>query len=542
MEIKRISDFLLKWDREIGLGLIIVTIISIALDYVIIAYALVIFAWIFIALWLLKIVVKGKSWSRKPGKAGLRYTINYSRIQRIFAGLGVLIVTVIVWGWIGLTLWNYIELIIPPKLSPFPVDKYGIIVSEITKGSKERNNFLGGADIREKITTDINRLIIQHSISDRVEVQESGIIINEKAAYNLGDRYGADLVIWGYVPSDQPNVFRPSFTIINKKMDDFNLLNPTIFNIEVGDTDTFEANEMLTNRVTAVSSFMLGMVFLNEGQSGDYERAIKLLSRSIREVKDEAEEHGESESLRYNLSLFHLIRGRAHTRLEKWEEALLDFQKALLYFPDSIRVYTALGNLYYEQKDYDTSEIYYQKALPYWRGTYGIGLISYQRGEYTKAIENFENALSIARESGIQAGSATDIAIQYSLGLAYKQSNDSYKAQEIFRYICESNEHDNEYTTCACRELTITPTTTIVHTSTSTISFPKTVENSLTSSPFTSTITIETMIQISATNSPTPTISVDRSQNDSNDDKKYTEPYQPKPPQPPPEPPPPPYP
>lgn len=154
-------------------------------------------------------------------------------------------------------------------------------------------------------------------------------------------------------------------------------------------------------------------------QNGEKNKAMDVFNRAIavdkgfvsiyQEVKNaliEKEESAELEKF-YDIVLPVSSKDAAHyyslgynyLRLNKYDKAIIGFQKALKLKPDYADAYFNLGNCQTKKKDYDAALVSFQKSLKYKPNNaltyFTIGYAQYRKGIYSEAIKSFQKVLEI---------------------------------------------------------------------------------------------------------------------------------------------------
>ena len=337
-------------------------------------------------------------------------------------------------------------------------------------------SFPDGKSQRDVLYEDMQLMLERPDLNlgDTIMVQKYGPIRSDEEARDIGESINADLVVWGYIPSNRANELHPSFTLLSEF--DEPMLGTTAFNVQIsGDYNT----SILTNRVSTVTSYVLALLYLNSSQRVDFNTATKLLGVGIAEAKDEYDKSsGRKVDLGYNLGLLYVASGRAYAAFGDEEAALNEYNHALEYSPGLNGAYIGIGNIYFSRfyvshqvNDLDTAYSSFEKALPSWNAYYGLGLVSYSRGDYEYAVDYFQKSLTGALGSGISENGTTVMKIRYMIGLSYKALGLLNLAHLSLNPVCKSEDIKPDLKFMACDELaTSTPTVlaspTITHTST----------------------------------------------------------------------------
>lgn len=179
-----------------------------------------------------------------------------------------------------------------------------------------------------------------------------------------------------------------------------------------------------------------------------YDEAIDFFSRSLklyRKITTYKSNRGEARAL-YDLGL-------AYYHAKKLGEARVHLEKALRMMKKSndkkgdANCHAALGDIYFEQGEFDNAEKSYNRAIVFYRANkmgYGIlnillGLakITYERADFVGAKDKFENTLELASKIDylkVQAASHLYLSkIYIKLGNPKLAENHEAKAQKIFK-------------------------------------------------------------------------------------------------------------
>lgn len=132
--------------------------------------------------------------------------------------------------------------------------------------------------------------------------------------------------------------------------------------------------------------------------------------------------------------LFNAMLGKAfaYVALEKYDEALEDFQKvAELKMPDSFTL-LCMGECYEQLEEYDNAEIYYRRALednPLLVDAYsGLAIINHYKGKNKEAIAFIKQAINLE---------PSESAFWFLLGDFYLKSGLIDKGEEAYRKVVE---------------------------------------------------------------------------------------------------------
>jgi tetratricopeptide (TPR) repeat protein len=312
-----------------------------------------------------------------------------------------------------------------------PKEKFVVVVARFTSDTFPID-FSKSTNAQEKLFDDLARMLLQQNLRDEVTIITCASIYSERQAENVGKLANADIVIWGDVLSEQTNLMRPNFKILGEN-DELSMTDPRLFNMQVS------SDAMLTNRAKAVTSFVLGIYYLDNETEAGFRRAKDVLSVGIDDAKDEYESNKDyRKDISYNLALLHFTRGRALAALGQEQEAVDDFNVALEYGPSYKRAYVALGNIYYIRRELDAAKTNYEKAAAEWSGLYGLGLVSYFNEDYVLALDYFTKALAKAESSQLNPNGSTIMKIKYGLGMTHLMLGDITEASVFLAEVCQA--------------------------------------------------------------------------------------------------------
>ena len=522
----KMTEYIKKADVLFGLFSLVGVLITQIYNFPNLFYVFLTLAWLSLIIWLLPIA------RNKKRTSGLLQTgKTYTEPQKKWA-LSILILTSV--SYLGIVSWKInseYQQHRPPELHEFLEEKYGIIIAEFfTIDSSQEKVNRDNSGIRERLFDDFYRLIKQESLDHRVELQQAGVIRDEDEAKIVGKKYNADMVIWGDVRPGESNIFRPHFTITTES-EFLDQIDPILFNFDIVGKDSDEELYLLASRVRSISSFVIGMLYLNEGGQRSYEAAVTSFTRAISETTDELKISGESKDVAYTLSLQYLMRGRSYELLGENDKALKDYYNALDFTPDSERIITAIAIFYHNQGDLGNADLFYKKAIHYWRANYGLGILAFNRNDFETALGYFYRAFE--RRKFRTETTKEDLFIQRMLGLTYKRLGDNEKAIELLSDLCFNENIPNDVRSNSCLELTPWPTQTQeLYTSS-----PTFVSRPSTSTQFLTETTTPT-VSINLKTTPTYSISPTMEKDDKERPTDIPQPPRPKPTEEPPPPPP----
>ena len=106
--------------------------------------------------------------------------------------------------------------------------------------------------------------------------------------------------------------------------------------------------------------------------------------------------------------------GDIYARTGRYQEAIQQFQSAMLLRPNEPDTYNGLGSVYFYQQDWDNSEKYFNQALERDPenavALTNLGWVALARGDLEKARENFSMALVAGPDDNTRTGLYTGLA------------------------------------------------------------------------------------------------------------------------------------
>jgi tetratricopeptide (TPR) repeat protein len=354
-----------------------------------------------------------------------------------------------------------------PTHTPEPFDdaQFGILVADFVRGATRREPCEEGADLVQTAYEDLVRQIGQENMSSRITVRRVGPVRNDEEAIYIAEQHGARLVVWGYLPTDvqtQGSAFVPAFTLLRSDQQ-LIAVDPLLFGVRISGLETLELSQQLSARVTGVSTFILAMVYMSEGASGNYEQATRMLDLSIKGTTQELEQlkidDPRRKDIAYTLSIFYATRGRAYAALGDEAQAYEDYQKALTHNPDSVRAQIGLGNYHYMTGDFDIAYEAFQEARRLdptsYRAYYGLAILAYAQGDYYEAELQLKRAVEAAPNLEVNLAKT-----HFVLGLTYLKLEEREKAEVEFKRVLTNEKSPPELREAANLYLTASPTQT----------------------------------------------------------------------------------
>ena len=270
-----------------------------------------------------------------------------------------------------------------------------------------------------EVKTDV--AIWQDSLPASVRGATIGRVDSEKAAQDLANRIGAQLVIWGNL--DAQNNFIPHFYISSQQRGDSDLvtghyqLGETPILVDMSAPEAVKA--AVTGRTNTLFWFTVGLRQENYGEGG---RALAVLQQG---EKYAARLKGKAEGQ----ALYYMFLGQAALMAEGDSTTLASaddqaaesaLRKALAIDPGLVRAQVLLGTLYFNRA----------QAL---QGADRLESTDWEQavGEYQKAIKlaatsNSAGSGQTAQETALERVWGPDGTPLFALGQAYKIEGDAY--------------------------------------------------------------------------------------------------------------------
>jgi tetratricopeptide (TPR) repeat protein len=158
-------------------------------------------------------------------------------------------------------------------------------------------------------------------------------------------------------------------------------------------------------------------------KEGRYDKAIECYDRALKGIKSKNDSPNILADILAN-------KGTALIKLEKYDESITEFDKALDVSPTHDKALENKGAALFRLGNHDEAMKHFDKALGinrnYPPALYGRGLVLYNQGRYKEAIEYFEKAISVGKK---EENEQIYYKAQYARGTALIKLNtyESYK-------------------------------------------------------------------------------------------------------------------
>ncbi len=248
-------------------------------------------------------------------------------------------------------------------------------------------------------------------------------------AKEIGETYGASIVIWGwYGLTDQVIPLGVHFEIISSASP-FQPITCAVSTSQVRKVNLTEINDLtlqttLSNELSYVTLFTLGLIRF---EAQDYEKAIELFDNALKYLDENtqltAKTSGDEALVDQNI--LYLYRGISYVETEKYDQALVAFEYLVDQFPEDTTARSLLAYLYAKQNKFSEASEQYSiilnketdgqlRAIAY----YSRGVAYEKMGDFVKANEDYN-----------QAGEIDDYIVYYysdpSIPLENSSLNDS---------------------------------------------------------------------------------------------------------------------
>jgi tetratricopeptide (TPR) repeat protein len=128
--------------------------------------------------------------------------------------------------------------------------------------------------------------------------------------------------------------------------------------------------------------------------------------------------------------------GDMYAKIQKFDEAVKFYEKALQNKPDDYNAIIKTGNTYFDSKQFDNAQKWYLKALEKKpadinvRTDLGITFVESEKPDLERAVREFQIALQT---------NPTYEPTLYNLGVAYFKKNDLEQANRVLTRLEETN-------------------------------------------------------------------------------------------------------
>jgi len=366
---------------------------------------------------------RGKGAKRKQGaraRRGVRVGGAAKGLPLRWAVAGLLVVCLVavalVWragrGWVS-----------GPAL---PEDVVGVAVAEFAE-TADCHRGARGREASALVYETLGRELAAAGLARRVGLTRVGRVCAAAEAVAAGQAVGAEVVVWGWLPSSEGLVatFTPTAAAPAASAD----LARAFEALFTGPDEALSLR--LSGRALVLTRFLLGLVRAGQGEPAAaqalYDAAIVAVEAELATAGS-----GEGAELRRTLAVLLTERGKARAALGRPDDARADYDRAEALNPDYLRLLIARAAEAYGRRDWAAAERYLDRAAlqdePLPTIAYGYGLLDYYRGRYASAVATFDRAIALSAADG------SDAAIYYlARGYSYVELGDCAAAAADFR-------------------------------------------------------------------------------------------------------------
>jgi len=245
--------------------------------------------------------------------------------------------------------------------------------------------------VTEQLVVELNASLQGY---DDVIIQPLNRIITEQegsqTARQLGERYHADLVLWGWYGVTGSDALL-TLHIENLSQSTYLPLEASGLSqsqVAVAEIESFTLQRCLAGQMTALVYFVSGVI---RYEAQDYEGALSRLS-------DALEESVWAEDLVAQVVVF-FYRGNAYADLNRYEEAVADYDRVIQINQQHAEVYNNRGIVYADLGQYEQTIADYDRAIqinPQFAEAYNNRGIAYRNlGQSEQAIADYDHAIQI---------------------------------------------------------------------------------------------------------------------------------------------------
>ena len=279
----------------------------------------------------------------------------------------------------------------------------------------------------------LGRELAAAGLSRRVALTRVGRVCEAAAAATAGQKVGATVVIWGWLPQMTDGLvaaFTPTGPAPAASAD----LARAFEALFTGPDESLSLR--LSGRAVVLSRFLLGLLYAGQGEHAVaealYSAAITNVDAAGSAILQNRALPAAPSEARRTLAVLLTERGKARAALGRAAEARADFDAAEAYNPDYLRLLVARAAEAYGRRDWAAAEAYLSRAAlqdePLPTIAYGFGLLDYYRGRYAAAVAQFDRAIALSAADGSPAA-----VYHLARGYSYVELGDCATAAADFR-------------------------------------------------------------------------------------------------------------
>jgi tetratricopeptide (TPR) repeat protein len=346
--------------------------------------------WIICGYVLLKRVRGVTAWkTRKP---------EYNKLTRIVASI-TMITSIVILLYLIFGIFRY-DVVNAGEVKDYQL---GIAVAEFGMGVDKKESSEGkelSAFISRNLRKSINMI---SGLKGNVTITSAPLIRNVEEAEIFGQRSRVSLVIWGWLPETEEDLFLPTFTFIEHKDVGIQLDEiPPWYDIEIKGDGSLELSQMFATKTSSLIEYIMGLILLEQGQ---YDNALTKFQHAIQLTESDASYDKDSEfksnSIDRTLAIYHLAVGRTHAVMEQQDLAKAEYELALKLDAEYGPIYIGLGNIDYTEHRCIEALSWYDRAVTNapekassW---YARGNANFCLGDYKTSVYDYQQALDVAK-------------------------------------------------------------------------------------------------------------------------------------------------
>ncbi len=226
--------------------------------------------------------------------------------------------------------------------------------------------------------------------------REKGEEIGEAEAREIGEIYGATVVVWGYYTDIAVDLIVENIKKKEWERESLSPEHPFLLSSSQPDEVKFE---ILTRNVPACANYLalftIGVVRYNAGEP---EKALDFFTEAIEAEAMALKDVPEDGKCDVDVSEAHFYRGNAYADLDDYERAIEGYDQAIALKPDLALAYNNRGVAYGNQGNYERAIEDFDQAIelqPDAAAYSNRGAAYCNLGNYEQAIEDFDQAIAL---------------------------------------------------------------------------------------------------------------------------------------------------
>ncbi|MFH1860914.1 MAG: tetratricopeptide repeat protein, partial [bacterium] len=293
-------------------------------------------------------------------------------------------------------------------VSQVPVpNKFIIAIAEIGKGPDNLESESGKEitrlivrELKEKFSK-FNETAIETIIIERIK--------NNDEAAALGKKYGASLIVWGWIPVATQDAFIPNFKVVNE-IKGMEMISQKEFSARLRGVDSFTLSDVICERASMLSSFLIGIAHYS---GKEYKEALFELNavRGGLTGKESSFANGGF----FDSKGIALYLGNIHLYQKAYELAIKEYDRAIMLDP-------CYGKAWYNKAIALTNLSRYRDALICYNETIRLlneGCLDawYQKAAVLSMLGRFQDALVVYEQVSMLEPDSVDALYRKGLTL-----------------------------------------------------------------------------------------------------------------------------